>query len=367
MRSAQGTASGHRFINADNANRFIGRLEGYEMADAHSGFVGGTPGFVHLRVHSAYSLLEGALPLKKILYKASGDSQPAIAITDTNNLFVALEFSQKAMEEGIQPIIGCQLSIDMDGLETERRGGQQALAKLPSIVVLAATAEGYERLVDLVSRAYLGGDDNQAVHIRASWLEEAGTEGLIALTGALGGPVDGALKQGHAAQAQTRLLALKRLFPDRLYVELQRHGTYDKRHEQKVVGLAYEHDLPLVATNEAFFPTRDDYDAHDALMAVAHNAIVSDDSRFRLTPDHYLKSRAEMAKLFADLPEALQNTVEIARRCSFVLKTRKPILPRFTGATDDPEEAERAEALELRRQAEEASTCAFRRSAVARL
>ncbi len=110
-----------------------------------------------------------------------------------------------------------------------------------------------------------------------------------------------------------------------------------------MIGLAYAHDLPLVATNEAFFPTRDDYDAHDALMAVAHNAIVSDDSRFRLTPDHYLKSRAEMVKLFADLPEALENTLEIARRCSFVLQTRKPILPRFTGATSDPEEAEREE------------------------
>ncbi|MBY5796967.1 DNA polymerase III subunit alpha [Rhizobium leguminosarum] len=315
---------------------------------------GGTPGFIHLRVHSAYSLLEGALPLKKILYKATSDSQPAIAITDTNNLFVALEFSQKAMEDGLQPIIGCQVSIDMgDGLETEKRGGQQALVKLPSIVLLAATDAGYERLVDLVSRAYLGGESNQAVHISASWLEEAGTEGLIALSGALTGPVDVAIKEGHPAQAEVRLLTLKRLFGDRLYVELQRHGTYDKRHEQKIIGLAYAHDLPLVATNEAFFPTRDDYDAHDALMAVAHNAIVSDDSRFRLTPDHYLKSRAEMVKLFADLPEALENTIEIATRCSFALKTRKPILPRFTGATDDAEEAERAEASELRRQAVE--------------
>ncbi|EJZ23247.1 DNA polymerase III subunit alpha, partial [Rhizobium sp. Pop5] len=326
-----------------------------ETAKASTGeATGGTPGFVHLRVHSAYSLLEGALPLKKILYKATGDSQPAIAITDTNNLFIALEFSQKAMDEGLQPIIGCQVSIDMeDGLETEKRGGQQALIKLPSIVLLAATDAGYERLVDLVSRAYLGGEGNQAIHIRASWLQEAGTEGLIALTGALTGPVDVAIKEGHPAQAEARLLTLKRIFGDRLYVELQRHGTYDKRHEQKIVGLAYDHDLPLVATNEAFFPTRDDYDAHDALMAVAHNAIVSDDSRFRLTPDHYLKSRAEMAKLFADLPEALENTIEIARRCSFVLKTRKPILPRFTGATDDAEEAERAEASELRRQAVE--------------
>ncbi|MFK0330570.1 DNA polymerase III subunit alpha [Rhizobium sp. NPDC090275] len=320
-----------------------------------SDFIGGTPGFVHLRVHSAFSLLEGALPLKKILYKVSGDSQPAIAITDTNNLFVALEFAQKSMDEGLQPIIGCQVSIDMeDGLETERRGGQQQLAKLPSIVLLSATDAGYERLVDLVSRAYLGGEGGgQAVHIKASWLDELGTEGLIALTGASTGPIDMPLKDGHIAPATARLLSLKDKFGDRLYMELQRQGTYDKRHEQRVIGLAYEHEIPLVATNEAFFPTRDDYDAHDALMAVAHNAIVSDDTRFRLTPDHYLKSRAEMVKLFADLPEALENTVEIARRCSFVLKTRKPILPRFTGATADPEEAERAESLELRRQAVE--------------
>ena len=316
--------------------------------------LGQAPEFVHLRVHSAYSLLEGALPLKKILAKVASDSQPAIAITDTNNLFVALEFSQKAMDEGLQPLIGCQVTLEMeDAIEGERRNGQQSLAKLPAIVLLAATDDGYERLVDLVSRAYLGGEGASVTQIRASWLEEIGTGGLIALTGSLGGPVDMALKDERPAQAVARLLELKRLFGDRLYVELQRHGTYDRRHEQRMIGLAYEHDLPIVATNEAFFPTRDDYDAHDALMAVAHGAIVSDDSRFRLTPDHYLKSRAEMAKLFADLPEALENTVEIARRCSFVLKTRKPILPRFTGATDDPEEAERAESLELRRQAVE--------------
>nr|WP_316653601.1 DNA polymerase III subunit alpha [uncultured Gellertiella sp.] len=313
------------------------------------------PEFIHLRVHSAFSLLEGALPLKKILYKAVADNQPAIAITDTNNLFVALEFAEKATGDGIQPIIGCQLSIDMeDGLDIERRGNQAHLAKLPAIVLLASDADGYERLVDIVSRAYLGGEGgDRAVHVKRSWLDEYGTDGLIALTGALGGPVDCLVREGHHGPAETRLKALKSLFGDRLYVELQRHGNYDRRHEARMVELAYRHDLPIVATNEAFFPTADDYDAHDALMAVAHNAIVSDDSRFRLTPDHSLKSQAEMARLFADLPEALQNTVEIARRCSFVLKTRKPILPRFTGASDDPEEAERAESGELRRQAVE--------------
>ncbi len=331
------------------------------MADASRGgnaqtaASSGGPKFIHLRVHSAYSLLEGALPLKKILAKASADNQPAIAITDTNNLFVALEFAEKATGDGIQPIIGCQLSVDMeDGLDIERRGSQAHLAKMASLVLLAATAEGYERLVDLVSRAYLGGEGgDRAVHMKLSWLEEYGTEGLIALTGASTGPVDPLLKEGHAASAEQRLLRLKELFGDRLYVELQRHARFDRKHERRMIELAYRHDLPLVATNEAFFPTPDDYDAHDALMAVAHNAIVSDDARFRLTPDHALKSQEAMAKLFADLPEAIENTVEIARRCSFVLKTRKPILPRFTGATADPEEAERAEAAELRRQAVE--------------
>ncbi|MES5046636.1 DNA polymerase III subunit alpha [Rhizobium nepotum] len=313
-----------------------------------------TPGFVHLRVHSAYSLLEGALPLKKIMSKAVADGQPAIAIADTNNLFVALEFSEKARDEGLQPIIGCQVSIDMQDAADDRRNHNSHLAKLPAIVLLAANAEGYERLVDLISRAYLDGESGgQSVHITRAWLEEASNAGLIVLTGASGGPVDMALKEGHASQAKQRLLALKSLFGDRLYIELQRQSGYDRAHERRMIGLAYEHDIPLVATNEAFFPSKADYEAHDALMAVAHNAIVSDDSRFRLTPDHYMKSREEMTALFADIPEALENTIEIALRCSFVLKKRGPILPRFTGASDDPEAAQRAEAEELRRQAVE--------------
>ena len=313
-----------------------------------------TPQFVHLRVHSAFSLLEGALPIKKIIGKAVSDEQPAIGIADTNNLFAALEFSLKCMDDGIQPLIGCQLSIDMeDEGEGEKRGHAQHLAKLPAIVLIAASEEGYTHLVNLVSKAYLDGEGNQSVRISMTWLREVGTAGLIALTGASGGPIDMALKSGHMALAETRAKALTALFGDRLYVELQRHGKYDRRHEGRVVDLAYKLDLPLVATNEPFFPSPAEFEAHDALMAVAQNAMVSDDSRFRLTPDHYLKSRKDMAALFADLPEALDNTVEVARRCTFVLKTRAPILPRFTGASDDPAEAERAETAELRRQAVE--------------
>ncbi|TCT34803.1 DNA polymerase III subunit alpha [Martelella mediterranea] len=307
--------------------------------------------FVHLRVHSSYSLLEGALPLKKILKQTVEDHQPAIAITDTNNLFGALEFSQKSIGEGLQPIVGCQFSIDMeDDNDGDRKSGSHAVAKLPSIVLLVANAQGYANLMDLVGLAYLGDGEQGAVCLRKSWLETR-ADGLIALTGGPGGPVDQPVLGGFEEKGRERLEALKVCFGDRLYVEIQRHGDFNVQQERRMTSLAYELDLPLVATNEAFFPKREDFEAHDALMAVAHNAIVSDDRRFRLTPDHYLKSQEEMLALFADLPEALENTVEIAKRCSFILHTRAPILPRFTGASDDPEQAERAEASELRRQA----------------
>lgn len=308
--------------------------------------------FIHLRVHSSYSLLEGALPLKKIIGQAVSDNQPAIAVTDTNNLFGALEFSVKAQESGVQPIIGCQMDLEMEDEATvERRNPREQLARRPAIVLLASSEGGYARLVDLVSRAYLDGTGSERPHLKLSWLQDD-ADGLIALTGGPGGPVERALGEGDGPRAVARLVALKEIFGDRLYVELQRPRNYDRAREARMIGLAYEHDLPLVATNEAFFLKPADYEAHDALMAVAHNAMVSDDNRFRLTEDHCLKSQAEMAALFSDLPEALNNTIEIAVRCSFLLGTVKPILPRFTGATDNPEADNLAESSELRRQAE---------------
>jgi DNA polymerase-3 subunit alpha len=312
---------------------------------------GNWPGFVHLRVHSAYSLLEGALPIKTLIKRAVADDQPALAITDTNNLFGALEFSVKAMEAGIQPLIGCQLDIDMEDVQGgDRRSHRDHLQKPPSMVLYAATPAGYDRLVALVSRAYLGGDSSERPHIMLSWLEE-GADGLIALTGATGGPVDKPMRDGHPEQARARLDTLRRVFGDGLYLELQRQSGYDRAHEAKMIALAYEAEVPLVATNEAFFPAPGDFEAHDALMAVACNAVMSDDRRPRLSVDNCLKSRAEMTALFADIPEALENTIEIARRCSAIVERRAPILPRFTGGgEEDPEAALAAEAAELRRQ-----------------
>jgi len=312
-----------------------------------------TPRFVHLRVHSAYSLLEGALPLGKIIKQAIADEAPAIAVTDTNNLFGALEFAQKASKDGLQPIIGCQVDIAFgDHSDNGRSVNRRVALDLAPIVLLAATEEGYANIVRLVSRAFMDTPAGDPVHIDASWLPPLSKDVIILSGGALG-PIGRAFAADRPDRAETRLAFLRETFGDRLYVELQRQAGYDRALEAKTVALAYEMDLPLVATNEAFFLKAEDFEAHDALLAIAEGQILSNDDRRRLTPDHHLKSRAEMTALFADLPEALDNTVEIAERCSWYTQTRAPILPRFTGESDDPEAAVQEEADELARQARE--------------
>ncbi|MBB3929225.1 DNA polymerase-3 subunit alpha [Kaistia hirudinis] len=305
-------------------------------------------GFVHLRVHSAYSLLEGALPLKKLIKLAVADAQPALALTDTGNLFGALEFSEKMVEIGIQPIIGCQLAVGFDdGFDPSRRSGP-APRPLSDLVLLAASEAGYWNLVRLVSQAFMESESTERPNIPFSAFEK-GHEGLIVLTGGGNGPVDQAVRAGQGAVAGARLERLARLFGDRLYVELQRHGTIEEQQaESEMVSLAYRMGLPLVATNEAFFPARSDYEAHDALIAIAEGAVIAEEKRRRLTAEHYFKTRAEMVSLFKDLPEATASTVEIALRCHYRPVKIKPILPRFAGADADPAEAEKAETEALK-------------------
>ncbi|WP_412177230.1 DNA polymerase III subunit alpha [Mesorhizobium sp. ZC-5] len=310
--------------------------------------------FIHLRVHSAYSLLEGALPLAKIVDHAAKDSAPAIAVTDTNNLFGALEFAQKATKEGVQPIIGCQVDLAFGGEVNEgQRSHHRKGPDLFPVVLIAANEVGYGNLVRLVSRMYLDTPPGEGVQLPVEAID-GNSDGIICLTGGERGPVGAALKTDHAALAESRLAELSRLFSDRLYVELSRPSGYDRTVEAATIELAYRHDLPLVATNEAFFPARDDYEAHDALIAIAEGAVVAADDRRRLSPDNFLKSQAEMAALFADIPEAVDNTVEIARRCSYYPKNRNPILPRFAARdAEDANAAVEAEAEELARQARE--------------
>ena len=308
------------------------------------------PGFVHLHVHSAYSLLEGALPIAKLAEFAKADHQPALALTDTDNMFGALEFSEKLAGYGVQPIVGCALALDFgDETRDPRLAGR--VRALPRIVLLAAREAGYRALMQLCSRAFMETPSNEKPHLKLSWLDGK-TEDLIALTGGPGGPLDAAIVAGQHDLAAARCAVLQTLFGDRLYMELQRHGTPDeKAAEGALIELAYARDIPLVATNEPYFARRDDYDAHDALIAIAEGRVVAETDRRQLTSEHYFKSRAEMATLFSDLPEALASTVEIAQRCAYRPGVQKPILPRFS-AGDQDETAElrlRAEAGLVRR------------------
>jgi DNA polymerase III subunit alpha len=306
------------------------------------------PGFIHLHVHSSYSLLEGALPVGRLAELAKADRQPALALTDTDNMFGSLEFSEKLAGAGIQPIVGCSLGVDFGDAEAERRPGMQS-ARSPRLVLLAAEEAGYRRLMRLCSRAFLETPSDAKPHIKAAWLEGE-TDGLIVLTGGPGGVLDVEFAAGRGERAQQRCAALQRLFGDRLYIELQRHGMAAERaSEPALIALAYAQGIPLVATNEPYFAREDDYEAHDALICIAEGRAVAETERRQLTPQHRFKTRAEMMALFADLPEALASTVEIAQRCAYRPTVCKPILPRFTGETG--QDAVAAEAAELRRQA----------------
>ena len=289
------------------------------------------PIFIHLRVHSAYSLSEGALPIKKLSVMAKEMGMPALAITDTGNLFGALEFSEALSAKAIQPIIGLALKLDMAVTPEKLAAHQQhiGLKRHTSILLLAKNEQGYLNLMKLTSSSFLDAADNAEPHV--TWAKFAAcSEGLICLSGGPEGPLNEALVQGQAPLAKQRALQLRALFGDRFYIELQRHSTDNElAAETGLIDIAYENEIPLVATNECYFATPDDYVAHDALICIAEGEVIAADNRRRLTPDHYFKTQAEMATLFADIPEAVSNTIEIAKRCAFWVKGRKPILPRF--------------------------------------
>ncbi|KUP95085.1 DNA polymerase III subunit alpha [Tritonibacter horizontis] len=302
-----------------------------------------SPRFIHLRTHTEYSLLEGAVRLKKLPDLCKAHKMPAIAITDTNSMFAALEFSVTLSEAGVQPILGCQVDLTFEASDPGEK------VKLPApLVLLAQNETGYEHLMKLSSCLYVDGD-GQVPQVSIEALE-ANSGGLICLTGGPDGPVGRLLRQGQRPAAEALMRRLAAMFPDRLYVELQRHPTEDGQPEAETlterghIEMAYAMELPLVATNDVYFPKTEMYEAHDALICIAEGAYVDQaEPRRRLTPQHYFKSQEEMIALFADLPEAIENTVEIARRCAFMAYRRDPILPKFA---DD-------EVAELRRIANE--------------
>lgn len=292
-------------------------------------------GFVHLRVRSAYSLLEGAIKADKIPGLAAAAGMPAAGLVDRNNLFGALEYSVYSKDYGVQPIIGCALAVSGIGA-----GPTERWARTPTIALLVQNERGYLNLSELSSIAYLeSGELAEPVVPWAKVVEHA--EGLILLSGGTDGPVDALLAAGKTAEGEAALAEMQRVFGDRFYVELQRHGLpRQAAAEPGLVHWAYEHDAPLVATNDVYYAKPSLYDAHDALLCISDGAFVGQDERRRVTPEHWFKPAEDMRKLFADLPEACDNTLDIARRCAFMVHKRDPILPSFpTGdGRNEPEE-----------------------------
>ncbi len=306
------------------------------------GSTDGDAGFVHLRVRSAYSLLEGAIKADKVGPMAASAGMPAVALTDRANLFGALEFSVVTKDAGVQPIIGCALPVTGIG-----EGPADRWAKTPAIVLLAQNEQGYANLSELTSAAFLEVEPTEEPNVAWSKVCEY-AEGLLLLSGGPDGPIDPLFVAGKIKEGRAALDEMRCVFGDRFYVELQRHElATEAAAEPHLVAYAYDSDVPLVATNDVYFKSADMHLAHDALLCIADGAFIGQDERRQVTPDHWFKSAAQMRALFADLPEACDNTLDIARRCAFAVRKRDPILPRF------PTQGGRSEADEMAHQARE--------------
>ncbi len=294
------------------------------------------PRFIPLRLQSSYSMLEGAIHVKAMAKLCEKAGVPAAALTDHGNLFGALEFSETLAKAGIQPIAGC-----LAPLRLEPPGNAAAD---PTILLLAQNEAGYRHLLKLISKSFLD-SGSESPHVLMEDLARW-SEGLICLTGGADGPAGRLIRSGRRPLAEAHLEELARIYPNRLYVEIQRHGSEGARRapeeeETEAVFLetAYARNLPIVATQQTLYAVSEMAEAHDAMLCIASGARVDDAERVRLSPERYFKTPDQMAALFADLPEALEATVEIARRCAYRPKTHKPILPRF--APDEVEEAKR--------------------------
>ncbi len=311
--------------------------------------------FVHLRVHSAYSLSEGAIKADRIPALAREAGMPAVAITDTGNLFGALEFSQYCTGKGVQPIVGCQIAL--------ARTDNPRLNPDP-LVLLARNAAGLANLQRLSSIGFLDTDPALKPCLPLDVLC-AHAEGLFLLTGGTTGPIARLLAEGQKQEAGRLLAALAEAFPDRTIVELHRHHLpIETAIEPGLIAMADAYGLPLVATNDCMFATASMYEAQDALLCIAEGRLLSEKDRRRVTPEHWFKPANVMRALFADLPEACDNTLAIAKSCAIMAETRKPLLPVCpkvrAGATE--EETVRAMAAEgLERRMDDASASTEKR------
>ncbi len=286
--------------------------------------------FVHLRLHTEFSVVDGTNRIDDVVAAAAADRQPALAITDLNNLFGAIKFYKAARGAGVKPLIGAEVMLQ--GFTDETPGAMPGAHQpaLPRAILLVQDPQGYLNLSELLARAWTRNDGRGQAVVQRAWLEEL-NGGLILLSGAQAGPVGQALMAGDARKAADVALQLSSLFTHRFYLELQRAGrSDDERHVTGTVQLAARLRLPVVATHPVQFLEADDYEAHEARVCISEGEILGNSRRVRrFTREQYFKSAADMAALFADVPSAVANTLEIARRCNLTLVLGKPQLPNF--------------------------------------
>jgi DNA polymerase-3 subunit alpha len=277
--------------------------------------------FVHLRLHTEFSVVDGTNRIDDIVKAAAADGQPALAITDLNNLFGAIKFYKAARGAGVKPLLGAEILLEGLGKEP---------GVLSKIALIVQSRQGYLNLCELLARAWTKNVVKAQGVCKLDWLRELG-EGLIVMSGAQAGPLGQALVQGDNERASEVALQLATMFPHRFYVELQRAGRPDdEAHVTAAVQLAARMKLPVVATHPVQFTLEDDYEAHEARVCISEGEILGNQRRVRkFTREQYFKSVAQMEALFADVPSALANTVEIARRCNLTLELGKPRLPDF--------------------------------------
>ncbi|MFM7626199.1 MAG: PHP domain-containing protein, partial [Gammaproteobacteria bacterium] len=277
--------------------------------------------FVHLRLHTEYSLVDSVVRIPELVKAVAKAGMPAVAVTDQVNLFAMVKFYREAMARGVKPIIGVDLLL------AER--GERAQ---PSRVALLCMDElGYRNLTTLVSRAYVEGRQRDLPLIERDWLSAEGLRGLIALSCGAYGDVCRALALGKAADAARHLAFWRERFGDRYYLELSRVGREgEEALLAATVALSAAERVPLVATNDVRFLAPEDFEAHEARVCIHEGVQLADPGRSRrYTAQQYLRTPEEMAELFADLPEALANSVAIARRCSLALHLGESRLPAF--------------------------------------
>ena len=277
--------------------------------------------FVHLRLHSEFSVVDGTTRIDDVVKAAASDGQPALAITDLGNLFGAIKFYKEARNKGVKPLIGAEIHLE---------SLTQDAAQFTRLLLLVQTAQGYLNLCELLARAWTQNIVKNTAVVKLQWLNEL-NDGLIALSGAQAGPLGAPLVQADATRASEVALQLAAVFPHRFYIELQRAGRADDEvHVSAAVQLAARLNLPVVATHPIQFTAPDDYEAHEARVCIAEGEILGNQRRVRrFTREQYFKNSAQMRTLFADIPSAIDNAVEIAKRCNLTLHLGKPQLPDY--------------------------------------